>query len=255
MPINLLMKFFNAGDVLDDAVNSPKDPITIDFNDTASDALEIMIRNDFDQLPVEKKGDIIGSITYKSISKALSSVERSSIEELNVSMAVTESKFVDKEENIFGLFDYFAENEFVLVGDEHDLEGIITRYDVFLFLKDQMEPFIQIGSIERNIRDLIKTNIEDIDECIEDTFETRANQDDAFSIPENVDRFSFKHYHHFLRSNQEEFSEIENDIGNVLKLIENVGEERNALFHFRQSSDELDREKIDVAKNYFERIS
>ncbi len=245
------MRFFDAKDVLDRSSFDPSEPTVVEAEDSISKALDVMFGKDFDQLPVKQGESFIGVITYKSVSKAVDSLEKDT-DEIPVKMAIDDAKFVDEEDDIFNLLEDFAEDDFVLIGDQNQLRGILTRYDLFYFLRDQIEPFIQIGSIERNIRELIKQNIEDTESKIEQTFEARAKEDDSFRIPEGVEDFSFEDYKTFLKSNQEDFPELRKDISIILNLLESIRQERNALFHFRKTSEQLDTEQIEIGQKFFQ---
>jgi predicted transcriptional regulator len=58
------MQFFTADDVLSHSTAaSPDEPVTVNIDDSIQTALEIMLENDFDQLPVESKYGIEGVVT------------------------------------------------------------------------------------------------------------------------------------------------------------------------------------------------
>jgi CBS domain-containing protein len=246
------MKFFTAGDVLEHAKIAPTDPLTIGRDETVYSALTQMMRNDFDQLPVTHNGEVVGAVTFKSIGRLAKSVPDSNLEKMTAMGALVSPTYVDVDHDMFELFETFAVEEFVLVGASDKLEGIITRYDVFYFLREQFRPFIMIGEIERSLRALFDREFPDIKERIQETFAPRAEEDPSYSVPESLEYFNFEEYKRFIVANLEDLpEELRSDREFILKLLEGVRQNRNSLFHFRAGIDEIDREIIEVAHGYF----
>lgn len=248
------MKFFTAGDVLQHAKATPTDPVTVRKGTTINEALTIMLENDFDQLPVtsEDGSEIVGAVTFKSIGRLGEAVPDQDLEELSVMGTLVSPTYVGREHNMFELFETFAVEEFVLVGDRNDMEGIITRYDVFYFLKEQFAPFIMIGEIERSLRRLFETTIPNLEGSIEEAFKPRAEDDPSYSVPESIDHFNFEEYKRFMVVNQDYLPDsLQRELDFALNLLEGVRKNRNALFHFRAEIDDIDREIIEVAHSYF----
>jgi len=247
------VKFYTAGDVLQQQSEVDlKNPVTIQLNDTIFDALSVMFEDNFSQLPVLSEGRVKGVVTYKSIARVMKSVPQTDIEEMSVKGATVEPEFVSERQDIFDLFETFAVDEYVLIGDKEELRGILTRYDVFHFLKRQFAPFIMIGEIEQSLRDLFRKSVDDLNERIQTTFEPRAGDDSSYSVPKSIDHLNFEEYKRFISANQEALpAQLANDKDLVLELLEKVRMDRNALFHFRSGADEIDRESLEVAHNYF----
>lgn len=252
------MEFFTADDVLQHVTRAtPDDPVTVHLDDSIYDALEIMFQRDFDQLPVISGQGVEGAITYKSICQYLKSIGSPEIKETSVKIALVRNvKFVNLDQDIFELFDTFALDQFVLIGDRHNLDGILTRYDVFYFLEDQVEPILKIGDIEESLRLIIRESCPDLEGRIEDTFAGRDEHDDNFKPPEGLLEFSFYDYRLFMMRNLDQMpSRISSERQMVEQLLKDVGDIRNALLHFRASADEVDRDKLDLAHGYFTSIA
>jgi len=252
------MQFFTADDVLSHSTAAtPDDPVTIDIDDSIQIALEIMLENDFDQLPVMSENGVEGVVTYKSISRYVKSMDDISVEETSVKIALnTAPRFVDPEHDIFELFETFAEDDYVLIGDRDDLAGILTRYDILYFLEVQVDPFLKIGEIEESLRHLFRESVDDLDECIEETFADRAEHDERYDPPERLEDFSFDEYRLFMMRNLDQLpSRLSKERSMVDDLLEDIREMRNALFHFRAEADEVDRDQLDLAHSYFTGIA
>lgn len=252
------MEFFTADDVLTHiTAATPDDPVTVHLDDSIQKALLLMLEHDFDQLPVVSDHDVEGTVTYKSVAKYVKSMDDPRIEETSVKIALnTNPRFVDREHDLFELFDTLAEDSFVLVGDRGNLEGILTRYDAFYFLEYQVEPFLKIGEIEESLRYIFRRSCDDLDECIEETFADRAEHDQRYDPPERLDKFSFGEYRMFMIRNLHQLPpRLSRERDMVESLLEDLRETRNALLHFRANADDVDRDLLDMAHGYFTGIA
>lgn len=259
------MEFFTADDVLSHgAAAAPDEPVTVNLDDSIQNALEIMLENDFDQLPVVSDHGVEGTVTYKSIVRFVKSMDNPQVEETSVKIALnTNPEFVDPDRDIFELFETFAEDEYVLIGEQNNsegnqnnLEGILTRYDIFYFLEHQVRPFLKIGEIENALRILIRESFEDLDQRIEETFADRAEHDDGYEPPEKLEDFSFDEYRMFMMRNPEQLPRrLSQERDMVEDLLEDTRDIRNALLHFRAETDEVDRDELDMAHSYFTGIA
>lgn len=252
------MQFFTAGDVLARSTEAPVgDPITVSLDDTIQDALKLMLSHDFDQLPVLYKGEVEGAVTYKQVAKYVKSVDEPQVADTSIKITLeSDPVFVESNHDLFELFETLAEESFVLIGSRDELQGILTRYDVFYFLKYQVDPFLKIGEIENALRQLFRDNFDNLDTRIEAAFGERAANDSRYELPTSVEYFSFSEYRVFMMKHIDELPDrLSNDREMVSELLDDVNETRNALFHFRRQVDDVDRDQLDLAHNYFTGIA
>lgn len=252
------MQFFTADDVLSHSTEAtPDNPVTIHLDDSIRDALETMLDKDFDQLPVVSEHGIEGAVTYKSVAKYVKSMDDPRVEETSVKIALDRNPaFVELDHDIFELFDTFAQDDFVLIGNRNDLDGMLTRYDIFYFLEDQVEPILKIGEIEESLRHLFRTSCNDLEQRIHDTFADRAEHDESYDPPERLEDFTFDEYRMFMMQNLDQLPQrLSNERDMVENLLENVRDIRNAILHFRTEADEIDRDQLDIAHGYFTGIT
>ena len=139
----------------------PKDQqsLVLDDDTPAHDAIERMIDNNFSQLPVKSsEGRIIGVFTWKSFGKRTCDLRRVAGNFKPVEMPVREAmepaRFVAPEVYIDTETDW-GDIDYVLVGNDEDLMGILCIADVFGRLNDFAEAFVLLYEIEHEIRDLI----------------------------------------------------------------------------------------------------
>lgn len=252
------MKFFTADDVLSYSTEpTPDDPVTVDLDDSIQTALVEMLKKDFDQLPVMSGDHVEGTVTYKSIARFVKSMEEPRTENPSVKIALnTSPRFVEPDHDIFELFETFAEDDYVLIGDRDNLEGILTRYDVLYFIEHQVDPFLKIGEIEEALRYIFRESTHDLDACIEEAFGERAEHDDRFDPPEDLEDFTFDQYRKFMMRNLNQMpSRLAEEREMVESLLEDTRDIRNALFHFRAEADEVDRDELDMVHGYFTGIA
>lgn len=137
----------------------PKDqqPLVVDDIIPVHDAIERMIDSNFSQLPV-RDGDnrIIGVFTWRSFGKRVSDLKDTGIKpiELPVREAMEPARFIEPEVYIDTETDW-GDIDYVLVGDERNLHGVLCVADVFGRLNDFAEAFVLLYEIEHEIRDLI----------------------------------------------------------------------------------------------------
>lgn len=252
------MEFFTANDVLNHSTAAtPGSPVVVNLDDSIQKSLTLMLDNDFDQLPVVSDDGVEGTVTYKSVAKYVKSMDDPQISDISVKIALnTTPVFVDRDRDLFELFDTLAEDEYVLIGDWDKLEGILTRYDVFYFLEHQVEPFLKIGEIENSLRHLFRTSCDDLSQCIDDTFSNRAEHDESYEPPDRLEDFSFDEYRLFMMRNLDQLPpRLSQERDMVESLLEDIRDTRNALLHFRAESDEVDRDQLDMAHGYFTGIT
>lgn len=248
------MQFFTAHDVLSHSTaSSPDEPATVNIDDSIQKALEVMLENDFDQLPVESESGIEGVVRYKSIARYVKSMEDANVEQTSVKIALnTSPKYVDSDHDIFELFRTFAEDDYVLIGKPDSIEGILTRYDILYFIEAKVDPFLKIGEIEESLRHIFRESVDDLDQCFEEAFAPRVKNDDRYEPPERLEDFTFDEYRLFMKRNQDKLpSRLSQECLMVENLLDDIRETRNALFHFRSEADEVDRDQLDIAHSYF----
>ncbi|SRR5579871_2941255 len=114
-------------------------PITVQLNVTVQKALELMVENDYSQLPiVDSKGRVVEGkekkakmITSESILRALSNFHiMPHNETLHVSDAMIQTSTFGPEDDPFELFKELRDNQAVLVeeGEDHIIVGIVTSF-------------------------------------------------------------------------------------------------------------------------------
>lgn len=140
--------------LIDNIIDQQSKIVTITEDDTVKHALDLMIENDYSQLPViDKNGKLAGIVTYQSIIQAARSFEVKSDELYVRDVAFTSINSFDVEDNLFDLLDEIKKNNAVVIVDPDDLPiGIVTSYDAAEFLRTRAEGLMRIEDIETTIK-------------------------------------------------------------------------------------------------------
>jgi hypothetical protein len=230
----------------------------VNADETLISALETMFEKDYTQLGIKRNDEIVGIVSYRSISRILSILKRMNMDKnlpgRQVGIAIEETKpIVEPEDDLIVLFDLLSENPYAIVRDpEDDSFEILTNYDLLQYLQDSIEPFLIIEDIERSVRDIIEDAIsENLDEELQEFF-----SDKAIRTPDTLTDCSFGHYSQFISEKWPQFDGYFEENGDfVRQLIAEVGDVRNKIFHFRSESydTDLEEEMLRFSHDYFQR--
>ena len=131
---------------------------TIRDTETTASALERMVDTGYSQLPVvNEDNEIIGVFSWQSFGKRMSEIHSLNVDLSTLAVKDTDlarAQFIDPELYIDTETDW-SEIDHVLVGDKHNLLGVLTITDVLGRLNDFAEAFVLLYEIEHEIRDLI----------------------------------------------------------------------------------------------------
>jgi len=231
---------------------------TVSAQDTLISAIEVMFENEYTQLGIERNGEVVGMVSYRSISRVLSILRKLGADKnlpgRQVGIAIEEISPVVKPNNdLIVLFDILSENPYVIVQMEEDkpLE-ILTNYDLLQYLRESIEPFLLIEDIERSTREIIQDAFPDeLDVELQEFFSGKD-----IRTPDEITDCSFGHYAQFMSQNWPQFEEYFEENGDfVRKLLSEVGDIRNKIFHFRSDSydSNIEEELLKFAHGYFQR--
>lgn len=231
---------------------------TVNAQDTLITAIGVMFENDYTQLGIERSGDVVGMISYRSISRVLSILRKLGADKnlpgRQVGIATEEiSPVVGPDDDLIVLFDLLSESPYVIVqGGENQSLEILTNYDLLQYLQDSIEPFLLIEDIERSVREIIQDGFsDDLDQELQEFFD-----DQDIRTPGEITDCSFGHYPQFMCQNWPQFEGYFEENGDfVRRLLSEVGDIRNKIFHFRSETYDstLEEELLKFAHGYFQR--
>lgn len=137
-------------------------PTTTTMNASVLDALTLMQRHHYSQLPIinadKKQQGIVTSESILRIQKHMSAP----LSNLKVQHAARLAATSEPEDNIFDVFELFLKHPAVLIVDSNDvLMGIITPWDAAAHLRQRAEDLMLIEDIESAVKDHIIASFTD----------------------------------------------------------------------------------------------
>lgn len=193
---------------------------SISPNGTFDEAITLMVRDDFSQLPVlSGEHNLRGAVSWQSIARAQHANPNASF-----SAAVFEPRVVTYDRDLIDVLPLLREADFVLVRDEKKrIAGIVTTADVVQVYGQSAAPFFLIGELDRMLRNVIKQTF-DLDVinqiCWPDGSSALTSHDDLtmgdyqriLEVPNCWEQLGWPlHRRHFVER-LNELREIRNDI-------------------------------------------
>jgi CBS domain-containing protein len=158
-------------------IPADQDLCTITPRTRVGDALAVMRKYDYDQLPVLAGGVVVGVFSYRSLARGLGHIRRqddpmaAQVEDL-----VEDLEFVRPSEEVGSIVAPLHRDGAVLVGDEERLLAVATAADITDFLWTATQPFVLLQDIELAVRALMRSVCDD-DEmagCIAEAFPSES---------------------------------------------------------------------------------
>jgi CBS domain-containing protein len=129
-------------------------PTRVAPNQTVTEAITIMLTNDFSQLPVMVgERDVKGIISWGSIgSRLVLGVKMDEVRE-----CMEPAHIITNDTSLFDAITEIVNYEYVLVKDEtNEISGIVTTNDLSREFRQLTEPFVLLGEIENHVISLIQ---------------------------------------------------------------------------------------------------
>jgi len=124
---------------------------------TVAEAIQLMEKRDFSQLPVIAGQAVLGVFSFRSLALRLLKMGKigEHFGDLRVDEFVEKFKFVQLSDNWESIVDHLDSDDGVLVGHRDQLEGILTPMDVLTYLQGIASPFVLLAEIELSLRRII----------------------------------------------------------------------------------------------------
>ena len=225
---------------------------TIPTNTTISKAIEFMERHGYSQVPVVTtvKQNVIGIFSCRSFTKGVLDLDgelepNETFGEMAVGDFVESFRFVNKDDNWESIIRYLDRDGSVLVGSREFLDGIVTTIDVVNFLHQVAKPFVLIAEIELSIRRIISNcvNDEELHICAQNSLSDKYSPEE---MPARVEDMTFNDYVQVIGDGRN-WTHFDQFFGNARgqrrrtrNMLQQVGELRNDVFHFRRSLEDGD---------------
>lgn len=134
--LSTLQKILNSLDGVEDGVKKAGDVmvspiISIDANDTVENAILLMTRNDISQIPVTRRGRVVGSLIEKSLIKKMDLRRMEEYRKTGVYEVMDDPlPTISRTGGLESIFSLLKENNAVIVEEMGKPVGIITRSDI-----------------------------------------------------------------------------------------------------------------------------
>lgn len=220
------------------------------------EALVLLERHRFSQVPVIRGVEVLGSFSYRSFSRRAIELQRGRyrLEELPVEEFMEDLDIAHATAELVSIFEALDRDDAVLIGAPNDLQAIVTPMDVLRYLYRLAEPYIQIGEIERSLRMVVVASVngEELAECARNALAQQykgqegelPTQAEAMTLGQLVaivrDGRNWKHFEPLLGSRREL----------VAARLSPLPDLRNDVFHFRRELTDGDRITIAVVRDW-----
>jgi CBS domain-containing protein len=146
--------------VIGAALTHYKDVVTVTGDTPARDAVRLLYRHRFSQVPVIDRGQVAGLFSYRSFSLAVADIfdlpGQHRADGLSVWECIETPAYVQGTDECRRLFDELDGRDAVFVGSSGGCAGIITAMGVLRYLYQAASPFLLVAEIELSLRMLIK---------------------------------------------------------------------------------------------------
>ena len=119
--------------------------VTVNHNESVEDAIRLMLKEDYSQLPVMNGDKVVGVISYESLAKTVFNITESKSKPPSKVRAKDcmekTSKIFSVEDDATNILSTLANKAYVLIRKKSKVTDIITSYDVLSFFRTQMEDF------------------------------------------------------------------------------------------------------------------
>ena len=138
---------------IDSLSSANRKPLSVNPDSNVSEAITLMLTNDFSQLPVmTTEKEVKGIITWKALGSRLALGKKCTL----VRECMDPAQITKSDESLFEAIEIITKYDYVLVqSPDKRITGIVTVSDLSFQFRDLAEPFLLIGEIERNVRRLI----------------------------------------------------------------------------------------------------
>lgn len=212
------------------AANRPDDVVTITKNHTVNEAITLMIKNDYSQLPVAQNRATKGyMISWRSIGKARTRNQDCEF----VRDCMEKVRTINQDAPLLDAVDRIVRNEVVVVLRHGKITGLVTTTDLSEQYHEYAEPFLLLEEIEERIRQILDEKL-----TIDDLRDAKHGDGDEREI-DDASSLTFGEYVRLLQlPDSWEKLDVSIDQKMFVKLLDEVRVIRNEVMHFRVDSSE-----------------
>jgi CBS domain-containing protein len=222
---------------------------------SCAEALGVMAARGFSQIPIMRNGIVLGSFSFRSFALGAIGFGRPvPLADVPVEEFLEHLDTAHPTEELRAVFDALERDDAILLGSVDDLLGLVTPMDVLRYLHRVAEPYVQLGEIEKSLREVVTRSISDdeIEACAHVALaEQYAGRPDQ--LPTTPERMTLGDLVNVIRHgrNYVNFAPI---LGSQRELVtprlNPLPTLRNVVFHFRRELTKEEREQIAEVRNW-----
>jgi predicted transcriptional regulator len=211
-----------------------KPPMSVSPDATIKQAVTLMLKDDFSQLPVMTSDrEVKGLFSWKGLGSRASQGQVCK----SVRDAMDEYCELSVDASLFRAIRLIQEHDCILIRDlTKKISGIMTAFDISVTFGQLAEPFLVLGEIENHIRNLVRGKFSS------DELTSVRDPGDAARTIDGVEDLTFGEYLRLLENGERwERLDLQIDRPTFVKDLEEIRTIRNDVMHF-------DPEGIDEAE-------
>jgi len=234
--------------------------LTIKPNCQVREAVAMMLRLNYSQIPVVDRGQVLGVFSFRSFAKEAACTkleemakQKCSPGDLTVDEFLEPFEFARVTEEMNRVFDFLDRDNGVLIGTPERPIGILTPMDFLRYLYQVASPFVMISEIELALRALIKfaLNTEQIAIAAKCCLSSIYGDEDK--VPTTLEEMTFSNYQSMI-SHSQNWAKFDNIFGGNRQRtsgrLKEIGDIRNALFHFKREITLHDHQTLAGHRNW-----
>ena len=234
---------------LNNVLPERQEVVSVGPDATVDEALALMAREGFSQLPIVEGREVLGAFTYRSFALGVARMERVQVSDLPVFDFSEQLRFARPRDDFEELIDALDRDGAVFVGDPDRLIGIATTVDVLRYLLGIANVYVLLQEVELALRELLRVAAggsgpaDWMRECLPDS----DGDGPAF------EDMSFGDYMLILQA-KPHWEKLAVAFGprrqGVLARLRPANQVRNVAFHFRRTITAADHEMLADARDW-----
>lgn len=233
--------------------------VTVNPRTPARDAIRLLRRHHFSQVPVVDRGQVSGLFSYRSFALAVADVfdlpGGHRADGLSVWECLETPTYVQGSDDFQRLFDELNRRDAVLVGSPGQCEGIITAMGVMRYLYDAASPFLLVAEIELALRAIIQLSVQE-DE-VRRIASASLSHYTPDRVPARLEDMTFTDYVLLVGhgENWDRFDRLfQADRARTSARLRQVRDLRNDVFHFRRELGPQDIDMLTASRDWMLRL-
>jgi predicted transcriptional regulator len=234
--------------------------LTIPPSCRVRDAVALMRKHGYSQVPVVENGEVLGVFSFRSFAQEAASAtleewtkQRCTPGDLRVDEFLEQFEFARVTEEMSRVFDAMDRDNGVLIGTPERLVGILTPIDFLRYLYKVASPFVMLAEIELALRALIRIAMSDEQIVIAAKRSLTSAYGGEDRVPTTLEEMTFDNYQSLI-SHGETWADLESVFGGtrtrVSGKLKEIGSIRNDLFHFKREITMQDHQTLSGHRNW-----